>query len=118
MDHQQNIELLNREQQHTLPAIPLNTQTSRRKEIWIKIRTILRIVIVTIIVLVFVFATIRQLIFPASNSINTGASRSNELLNKMITLLEAIDGDIRFAPLIAVQARSMPEWNQTVDSEY
>ena len=110
----QSIELLPKTPtQETSVSTPIKTHLSSFLDIWKKIQTILRVVIVTVLVLVFIFATLRQLLFPPSASINNSApSASEQILNKMVSLLQAIDDDIRIAPLGA-QARSFIEWNQT-----
>ena len=111
----QSIELLPKTQQTQESSVstPIKTHISSFLEIWKKIQTILRVVIVTVLVLVFIFGAIRQLLSPPSSSINnSGPSASDQILNKMVSLLEAIDDDIRIAPL-GIQARSFTEWNQT-----
>ena len=109
----QSIELLPKTQQtqDTSVSTPIKAHLSSFLEIWKKIQTILRVVIVTVLVLVFIFGAIRQLLSPPSIN-NSGPSASDQILNKMVSLLEAIDDDIRIAPL-GVQARSLTEWNQT-----
>ena len=112
----QTIELLPKTQQtqHTSVSTPIKTHITSFLEIWKKIQTILRVVIVTVLVLVFIFGAIRQLLSPPSTTSinNSGPSASEQILNKMVSLLEAIDYDIRIAPL-GVQGRSLTEWNQT-----
>ena len=112
----QSIELLPKAQQtqETSVSTPIKTHITSFLEIWKKIQTILRVVIVTVLVLVFIFGAIRQLLSPPSTASinNSGPNASDQILNKMVSLLEAIDDDIRIAPL-GVQARSLTEWNQT-----
>ena len=112
----QSIELLPKTQQtqETTVSTPIKTHLTSFLDIWKKIQTILRVVIVTVLVLVFIFGAIRQLLSPPSTASinNSGPSASEQILNKIISLLEAIDDDIRIAPL-GVQARSLTEWNQT-----
>ena len=112
----QSIELLPKTQQtqETAVSTPIKTHLTSFLEILKKIQTILRVVIVTVLVLVFIFGAIRQLLSPPSTASinNSGPSASDQILNKMVSLLEAIDDDIRIAPL-GIQARSLTEWNQT-----
>ena len=113
----QSIELLPKTpSQETSFSPPIKTHLTSFLDIWKKIQTILRVVIVIVLVLLFIFATLRQLLFPPSAaSINNSApSASEQILNKMVSLLQAIDDDIRIAPL-GVQARSFTEWNQTAE---
>ncbi len=115
-DQPQSIELLTKTQQtqETSVSTPIKTHLTTFLEIWKKIQTILRVVIVTVLVLFFIFGAIRQLLSQTSTASinNSGTSASDQILNKMVSLVEAIDDDIRIAAL-GVQARSLTEWNQT-----
>ena len=85
--------------------VPASRANSVR-EIISKFQTYLKLAVLAIIAIVFIFSTLRSLVSP----INGPESVSSEnIMNKLVNLLEAVDGDLKvFQPRIGSLT-----WNET-----